>query len=597
MLEYKRFRPLDPWIDALQADLRDEHRFASADAELRVRSALLAALSFRKPGDPMLDECAERMFELVENSTDPTLRTLSAAYLTYCARTGPVRVALRAQPLLQRLIRQPGLSSLTVAWGWWAIAYVHLMSRNADACRQAVAEADRIGRDESLQPVSRFAAAIGAHIEMDNGDLAAARAWADRLDEVVVPELAYDRALSNTIRAHLAVLDGDPAKASVLAQEAVELFDEAGVHQLRCLTRMQLAWPLMMQGELDAAEQAAQEALQLALAARAEWVEAEVRFVLAAIALERKDERAARTRLAAAFAMLDYTRYTPTLSKFRWCAAKLCAEALERGIAAGNARSLVRQLDLRPPRPDLEHWPWPIRVFALGPFRVEVNGAPLTFSRKTPRKPISLLKALVAFGGHDVPIEKLIDALWPELDGDSARDACWLALNRLRKLLGAPNAVPLAGGRLSLDRELVWTDVARFDRSPVPGPREAPADVQRALALYRGPFLSDEQDAAWAAPTREALRMKFIRSLDRHGRAAEACGRLDEAVALYLRGLELEPLAESFCQGLMRCYRQLGRSEDAIGVYERFRTSLLATSGRRPSAATEALLAGAGAGR
>jgi ATP/maltotriose-dependent transcriptional regulator MalT len=58
MVEYARFRPLDPWIDALQAALGRAVRFPDADTETRVQSALLAALAYRRPDDPRIDACA-----------------------------------------------------------------------------------------------------------------------------------------------------------------------------------------------------------------------------------------------------------------------------------------------------------------------------------------------------------------------------------------------------------------------------------------------------------------------------------------------------------------------------------------------------------
>ncbi len=592
MLEYNNFRPLDPWIDALKKALLAGHPFPSPDSELRVLSALLAALSFRSPGDSMLEPCAERVFDLVGGSADATLRTLSAAFLAYCARTGPVSVALRAQPLLQKLILQPGLSALTIGWGWWAIAYVHLVSGNAQACRHAVAEADRIGRDEALAPVSRFAAAIGAHIEMDQGNLPAAQSWSIRLDAVIVPGLPYDRALSNTIKAFLASMQGDPSLACALAQEALALFDKVGVHQLRCLTRTQLAWPLMMQKEFSAAEHVAQEALALALAARAEWVELEARFVLAAIAMEQQDEEILGSRLQSAFALLQKTRYVPTLSKYKGWAAKLCGAALQRNIETGSVQSLVRQLKLRAPSQAIEKWPWQVRVYTLGRFLIEINDAPMKFSRKTPKKLVLLIKALIAFGGENVHMEKLVDTLWPDEDGDSAHDACWLAINRLRNLLGGPHSVLLTGGRVSLNRDLVWTDLRLFEHvsSTTTGESLATTDITQTLAIYRGCFLPEEPDALWTTPARERTRAKFTRLVAQCGQELERSVDPSGAIALYWRGLDADPLAEPFYQGLMRCYQSQGRTAEALNVYHQLSQMLSATLGIRPSATTEALI-------
>jgi LuxR family maltose regulon positive regulatory protein len=592
MLEYRHFRPMDPWIDILKSALARVTTFPSAQGELRARSALLISLSFRRPDDPELDACTDRVFELLQSSADMNLRAQGAAYLVaYGARTGPLSIARRAAPLLQRLMAEPALSALTIGWGWWVLAFFHLIDDDEDACRRAVAEADRLGRSESLSAVSRFAAVVGAHLEMDAGNIDAAQDWSDRLEQVIFPGLTYDRALNNTIKAFLAAMKGDTAKACELAQESVKLFDDAGVHHLCCVTRSQLAWALMIQGDLAEAHRLAGEALQLALRARAEWVELDARIAMAAIALERGDRPLMEDNLRTAFELLRRTNYVPTLSKHRTWAARLCAEAVRAGVEPQQVRNLVRRLRLHPPSIGLDAWPWPVRVYMLGQFRVLIDDEPLSFSRKTPKKPISLLKALIAFGGRDVALDRLIDAVWYDEEGDSAYDACWLSLHRLRKLLGTSDAIQLADARMSLNPQLIWTDVGAFEYVLATKLDELPdaKDVDRVLSLYKGDFLAGEPNTPWAVPTRERLRGKFVHQLERHGHCLEESERWDEAVSWYLRGIDADAMAEVFYQGLMRCYQAQGRIAEAMSAYRRLKQTLSITLGISPSPATEAV--------
>ena len=55
------------------------------------------------------------------------------------------------------------------------------------------------------------------------------------------------------------------------------------------------------------------------------------------------------------------------------------------------------------------------KVFTLGRFDVEVEGQPLRFGRKAQRRPLELLKLLIALGGASIPVEKVTDSLWPDL--------------------------------------------------------------------------------------------------------------------------------------------------------------------------------------
>ena len=98
-------------------------------------------------------------------------------------------------------------------------------------------------------------------------------------------------------------------------------------------------------------------------------------------------------------------------------------EALAAAIDVPFVQMMVRRFDMRPRRLDIEAWPWPVKIYTLGEFRIEVHGEVLAFSRKAPKKPIALLKSIIAFGGKNVAQQRVIDALWSEEPGDAAHEA------------------------------------------------------------------------------------------------------------------------------------------------------------------------------
>lgn len=65
------------------------------------------------------------------------------------------------------------------------------------------------------------------------------------------------------------------------------------------------------------------------------------------------------------------------------------------------------------------------------------------------------------------------------------------------------------------------------------------------------------------------MRGRFIDLRSRQGSAPESAGDVDIAVQCYLRGIESDPIVESFHAGLMRCYERLGRRTEAISAYRR----------------------------
>jgi hypothetical protein len=80
------------------------------------------------------------------------------------------------------------------------------------------------------------------------------------------------------------------------------------------------------------------------------------------------------------------------------------------------------------------------RVHVLGRFRLLGGDTPITIPPRL-RKPQEPLQAVIAFGGTEVSADVLIDALWPDSEGDAAYHALESALYRLRQLLGARDAV------------------------------------------------------------------------------------------------------------------------------------------------------------
>ena len=273
-----------------------------------------------------------------------------------------------------------------------------------------------------------------------------------------------------------------------------------------------------------------------------------------------------------------------------WCrswASILAAAAIERGIQVPRALAFVREFGLDPPRSgsDLEIWPWPVKVRCLGPFSVQIDGEPLVFS-KTPRKLLSLLKAVISLGGKDVPERKLADAIWPDEDGDTAHQSYTTALHRLRRLLGSNDLIKQREGRVSLDVGRVWVDALAFESGT--GGRFEPehARAARLIALYRGGFLPDEDAAPWAFSMREKLRTRYLDLVSASARQLEEQGRHEEALDLYRRGIEMDPLAEVFYAGIMRCHQQGGRIADALNTYVRMQKEFAVSLGARPSAVT-----------
>jgi two-component SAPR family response regulator len=188
-------------------------------------------------------------------------------------------------------------------------------------------------------------------------------------------------------------------------------------------------------------------------------------------------------------------------------------------------RTLVRRLGLRPKTVPIEAsaWPWRLELRTFGSFSLAIDGERVAHDGKPQRSPMRLLHALLAHGGRGVPERTLVDALWPEAEGDAGRRVFDTTLHRLRKLLVYPDLLRLEERRLVLDDSAVWTDLwalerrlGELDATPV---EHLPGAVERAraaIALYTGPFLADnEDDPSWVIAARDRLRARITAAVGR----------------------------------------------------------------------------------
>lgn len=218
------------------------------------------------------------------------------------------------------------------------------------------------------------------------------------------------------------------------------------------------------------------------------------------------------------------------------------------------------------------------------------DGTPLRFPT---RKTAALLAYLAANADRRHSRTRLAGLLWDDMPEDRARANLRKTLSRLR------SAVPAAARRcLILDTreagmdsgELV-VDVKRFERLIADG---TPETLERALALYRGPFLDGLDDCGegfdlWLASERrrleEALGQLLRRLLDHY----VVAGAIDAAVQLALKLLAIDHLDESVHRTLMRLYLYQDRVGAALVQYRRCRELLAGELGVDPAPETEQL--------
>lgn len=590
--EFADFRKMDPWIDVLAGFLRSDPVFPTQESELRTYLSFVGTV-YRAPGHPLLAHCARRVEALLELPFDVNLKVVAAQRLGAYADAATDlelwnRVAARIAPLLDSSALTPANATryLEIA------AYHHYLAWQVDESVACYERAREIARREGLSNANLRASVYLVLCKRRAGRLASAEKTLAELEAIPKPTHGATLAVYLHAKALMAFTRGDLAQALELENAALSTVLQSGnLYSEVVLSAFHAAF-LIAAGDLDDAARYLDRARTLSTGTVTDSARAYIALHQAHLA-HRKGEWCTRgERLREA---LEFGRHRGGIARLRWAPeamAELFPVALEEGIEPALVGALIREFAIAPPSPTAEHWPWPVKIHSLGSFAVCLHGAPIAFGRKVPRKLLALLQAIIALGGNEIPEQQLVDALWPDEDGDTGHRLFRVALHRLRKLLGNADLIRQCAKSVTIDRNRCWVDAWAFEALLRNRDRARP-DCHAAIELYRGHFLPTVEDAPWLVAARARLRGRFTQAVTDCGQALESEARFEEAIAHYQRSLEIDSLAEPFYQGLMRCYVRLDRHGEAVATYGRLRRTLSVTFGVPPSAQSERLYASA----
>ncbi|HSB99828.1 MAG TPA: BTAD domain-containing putative transcriptional regulator, partial [Burkholderiaceae bacterium] len=553
---------ITPWVDRLEPLLGGDAwpptqlRFPSRGVELLSLAALHAALAFCRLAHPALREMGLSLLALIDDDGIDWNHRLSAAthLMTWFHNAAEHALATRLIAKVDPVVEQRPASALNRAF-WYTFRAIHDMRLGRDdEASQQFQRAEDLARREGLPRAEYAAIQFRTYLDLmfrraDDAQARLARLEVHPARGNLDAELNY-----HVVQAMLAQLRGNGAVALAHAQHALDAVQRVGAAYFQAMFPPAVASALADGGEPERALQAIASARAVARGSYMDVLQAQLLLEEAYVALARGDHDSARALVVQGFTMAAADpRRAAYLHRIVARKPQLLAMALRAGVAVDLAREMVRRWRVPPPDDEIAAWPWAVKVRTLGAFEVRVHDAPIAFGRKAPRKTLALLKAVIARGGS-VPESVLIDQFWPDEQGDAATKSLGAAVHRLRTLLGVLDAVAQQGGQVWLDRELVWVDAWSFEKGL--GVAESPQWLD-ALSLYQGAFLAEDEGEAWPVATRERLRGKFVHAVAQHAARLEAALRHDEAIGWYLKGLDADPVAEPFYQGLMRCYHRL----------------------------------------
>ena len=249
--------------------------------------------------------------------------------------------------------------------------------------------------------------------------------------------------------------------------------------------------------------------------------------------------------------------------------------------------------------------PYTLRIRTLGAFALWRGDQEVRDRDWRSSKARQLFQLLLTERGRALPRDRVLDALWPEMESDAAANNLRVTVNRLTKALepdrpdGAPPTYVSQQGETysfntASDHQIDTTEfaeaMAEGQRAERRGQRQvAVLAFRKAIDLYGGPYLPDNMYEDWTVVERERLAMLFNDTAIRLGALLLDEGAAHDVIGLAWRVLENEPAYEDAYRLLMRAHATLGERSTALRLYARCATVLRDELGVEPLPETTAL--------
>lgn len=593
---YRDWTGADRWIATVR-----KHRESAQVAErgidaLRARSGLLLALllSADRGDDEVRRTTRELLGLLADDDIDVNERLRVASLMVDTASRAPDResnlrrVEALVAPLLAHPVASPLLAARYLLFLSDEISSVAAGEEARRAWERARAVCERHGWAHMRFELAFRAVGIAFH----SGDAEACAAGLEAVDRHARAGVLPQETIRAFSHYQVATITGDKDGAIRWAREFVDCARRANLPASDfCHALAVLGFACIAGGRYAEAAEIFDEAAGRIVGFERNQIEvwrdlSHAASLPAGAPNEPLGKALARAR---AIGMRSILNHVPDLAR------RLMAQAWRQGIEHDYVAEEIARRGFPADDPAEADWPWPLKVLALGEFSATAGGKALGTGGKAAKRPLDLLKFIVASGRRDVAAAQAVATLWPDLEGDQAKSAFNVALHRLRRLLGRDEAVTLDSGRLGLPENLVWVDVFAFESDAAAVDAhfargefaEGERRAERALDLYRGAFLGDTEEGGWQIVARTRLASRFNRLVVAAGQRWAMAGQPDRARRAYERALELDPVAEEIYRSLMLLLIGLGQQAEALRVYRRCRDMLSLVLGVKPSAQTQ----------
>jgi len=601
---YEGLKPLDRWLSILDELLKEYKGFPAEHIEAQATCSMVRALAMRRAPHINMNEWVERLLAVIHSSTNISMKARALINLA-CYRYSEgdlqrLEINLNSLWELMQHTDIPPLARL-IAY-WLKAAYLNVTSKY-DHCQKVVSDGLEYARTTGIHVMDYLLMGHGVLSALKAGNLTNVKKYLQKMASTLSVVKQWQASFYHYTAAWEALYSGNPAQAHIHSEQCVNLCEDIGDPWSSALAYIQRAYISNEFVEYEKVTECLTIARSIGVKSKNEFIRFICSLTEAYFLIKQGKEAPALTLLQEGLQIGKERGY---VNLYMWqpdVMETILAKALEEGIEVTYAQNLVRRnaIKLKTTHLELKDWPWVLKLHTLGRFGLLKDNKQIRFIRKTQQKPLTMLKALIAFGERDISKEQLNDLLWPEAEGDAAHSAFSTTLSRLRHLLDVNEAIRHKEGRITLDPRCSWVDAWAFERligkSETLWRESQSGDAitdalrlsEKAIDIYKGLFLPADERHSWTTSYRERLRNKFLRINSKLGNYLQQTGQWEEALECYQRTLEVDDLAEEFYQNIMLCNQRLGRKADAVKTYQCCREILSSVFGIEPSSKTETI--------
>lgn len=585
--------PIDAWLEVFRGLIQNPD--ACWPNEIKMQALpCLAATVLRHTGDPLLEWGADSANALAYETSNPEQQVPLAFFVV--AHSQMIGRWRRGAELLQHMDKLWASSPIaplqSLQWSVLKITWSAMCSLTCSEShgRDQVNQFIEVSESSGIRVLDVYGLSQGIYFALIWRDVEMASRLLERMRTSLSPHRIMDVAHFHWLQTAIALERGDLVTANDSMRLSMEKVLECGARFGLAQNRLLLAQLHFVQGNVTQALQEVQQTIDYARTASSWTFEHAGLLVKAYILLNSNQPNPGQAALCEGLALGKKTGQSVIAPHaLARITSFLYSEALNQHIEVEYVRTLIQAFNIQPAFHDVSNWPWPIRIYTLGRFTVLCDDKPIKSSSKAQKKPLDLLRMLIALGGRSVNIDDIMNVVWPDERG-AARTNFDVALMRLRKLLVHPEALALTDGKLTLNDQVCSVDSWTFERAVTRLDATPDTDIDaKIFDLYRGAFLNREHNTPCIENMRDRLAAKFQRITLRFGKVEEQALHWEAAAHFYQRGLEQDNLHEEFYRRLMTCQCQLGQHAEAIKTYRRCRSLLSINLGTQPAPETDAV--------